>query len=99
MWLYRIFSTASSSSKMDLTDPSMVAEIHAELLRVQRNLHAAEKLVDHVEPALALLLEKGLSPAAELAGVCLARGIPLVQYVSSHRATDFVLKRFNPNRK
>jgi hypothetical protein len=52
-------------------------------------------MVAQQRPRIVLFLEKGLSPAAEIFGVCVARGIPAVQYVGSQRMDGFVLKRLN----
>jgi hypothetical protein len=82
-------------SRFDLADRETLSDVRDELGRVRRNVQAAEKLLDSVRPALVLLLEKGLSPAAEIAGVSLARGIPLVQYTGSHSTSAWVLKRFS----
>jgi hypothetical protein len=82
-------------ARFDLAHPETLAEVEAELARIQRNVLAAERMVARQRPALVLLLEKGLSPAAEIFGVCIARGIPVVQYVGSQRMDGFVLKRLN----
>jgi hypothetical protein len=82
-------------SRFDLDDPEVLTEVRAELVRVRRNVHAAESFLERVRPQLLLLLEKGLSPAAEIVGVGLARGIPVIQYVGSQRSAAYVLKRFS----
>jgi len=82
-------------AKFDLAQPETLAEVGSELARIHRNILAAERMVAHQRPRIALFLEKGLSPAAEIFGVCVARGIPVVQYVGSQRMDGFVLKRLN----
>ena len=81
-------------SKFDLSQPDTLDEVYADLLQVQRNVIAAERMLEQARPAIALLLEKGLSPAAEIFGACLARDIPVVQYVNSQSMNDWALKRF-----
>lgn len=79
----------------DLDRPDMLAEVCNELIQSQQNVLAAEILIDQQRPDLALLLEKGLSPMAELFGVCVANGIPVVQYVGSQSTNQYVFKRYN----
>lgn len=81
-------------TQFDLSKYEMQLEVAEELARVHRNIRAAERLLAKVRPVQALVLEKGLSPSAEVAGVCLAKGIPLVQYSNSQDMNGFVLKRF-----
>lgn len=82
-------------SRFDLAQPETLHEVEEELLGIQRNVLAAERMLASQRPAIVLLLEKGLSPAAEIFGVCVARGIPVVQYVGSQRMDGFVLKRLS----
>jgi hypothetical protein len=82
-------------AKFDLAQAETLAEVAADLFKIQRNILAAEGMVAQQQPRIALFLEKGLSPAAEIFGVCVARGIPVVQYVGSQRMDGFVLKRLN----
>jgi hypothetical protein len=79
--------------RFDLAQPETLREVGDELLRVQRNVLAAERMISSQRPTIVLLLEKGLSPSAEIFGVCVAWGIPVVQYVGSQRMDGFVLKR------
>ncbi|MGI0014515.1 MAG: hypothetical protein ACREBU_13895, partial [Nitrososphaera sp.] len=81
-------------AKLELQQPETMAAIHAELVRVQRNILAAEKMLDSCRPVTALVLEKGISPTAEIFGVCIANDIPVVQYVGSQNMNDYILKRF-----
>lgn len=81
-------------AKFDLTQPETLAELEAELVKIQHNVVGAERMVAQRRPAVALLLEKGLSPAAEIFGVCVSRGIPVVQYVGSQQMNSYVLKRY-----
>lgn len=78
----------------DLDQPETLAEVRAALLAGQRNVRAVEAMLARSRPALVLLFEKGLSPMAELVGVCLERGLPVVQYSGCHRADALALKRY-----
>ncbi len=81
-------------TRLNLTDPSTTAELIDELRQIARRVRAAERMVAERRPDLAMVLEKGLSPAAEIFGVCVASGIDVVQYSGSQNLNDFVLRRF-----
>lgn len=81
-------------ARFDLSEEETFEEICRELVRVQRNVLAAERMIESGRPRIALLLEKGLSPAAEIFGACVARGIPVVQYSGSQRTNSFILRRY-----
>lgn len=81
-------------SKFDITSATTLDEVCGNLLQVQRNVMAAEKVLDQVSPSQVLLNEKGTSPCAELVGVCFYRHIPVVQYVGSQNLNELVFKRF-----
>jgi hypothetical protein len=81
-------------SRFDIGDPATLLEVGKELEHVRMSVLAAEKMLDVSPPSIGFLLEKGLSPMAEVFGVCIARGIPVIQYVGSQNANDYVLKRF-----
>jgi len=82
-------------AKFDLGQRETLSEVASELVKIQRNVHAAEVMIARHRPTLALLLEKGLSPMAEIFGVCINEGIPVVQYVGSQRMNHYVLKRYS----
>ncbi len=52
-------------------------------------------MVDQGRPALGFARERGLSPAAEIFGVCLAKSVPIVQFQNSQERNGFMLKRYN----
>lgn len=81
--------------RFDLAQPYLVKELYDELLTIQQNVHAAERIIEQTSPTIALLLEKGLSPAAEIFGVCVARGVPVIQYSGSQDKSGLILKRFS----
>jgi hypothetical protein len=81
-------------TRLDLKDRDTRAALRAELQRIRRNVLAAEAMVEDHRPVLGLILEKGISPFAEIFGVCIAGGIPVVQYVGSQNTNQYVLKRY-----
>lgn len=81
--------------KFDLAHEDILKEVCGELIKSQSNVFAAEQMLAQNRPAIALVLEKGLSPMAEIFGVCVANGIPVVQYVGSQNMNEYVLKRFS----
>lgn len=82
-------------AKLNLSQPVTLDELGAELAQAQRNVLAAERMLPRNRPVMAVVLEKGVSPMAEVVGVCLREGIPVVQYVNSQHANDYVFKRFS----
>lgn len=82
-------------ARFRITDPATLGALGAEISAVRRRVRAAERLLEEQRPAVVLLLEKGVSPVAEIYGACLRRGIPVVQYCGSQNMDDFVLKRFS----
>jgi hypothetical protein len=80
--------------RLDLSSAETLDEVEQSLRDSQANIRAAERMLDRLRPACVMLLEKGLSPAAEIVGVALARGIPVIQYVGSHSIGAYVLKRY-----
>ena len=82
-------------SRFDLTDDTTVAELRTELQCVRHRVQAAEKMVQESRPLMALILEKGVSPFAEIFGACIAKGVPVVQYVGSQEINGYILKRYS----
>jgi hypothetical protein len=82
-------------AEFDLANPDIRAEIDYEMLKVQWNVLTAERMLEEVQPSLTLVLEKGLSPCAEIAGASMVKGIPVVQYVSPQLMKGMVVARYN----
>lgn len=89
------YLTRNKFSRFDLSDPVTLQEIENDLSLSMHRVIAARALVKRARPKIALLLEKGLSPMAELFGVCIDEGIPVVQYCGSHLSNSYVLKRYS----
>jgi hypothetical protein len=87
--------TLNKFTKLNIQDEQIKKQISSDLLRIAQNIMAAEILVATEKPEFIVLSEKGLSPAAEIFGVCVANGIPVIQYVHSQGISDLVFKRYN----
>ncbi len=81
-------------AQFDFSNVATRAAIWREILAIQKNVHAAEAMRREFPPVMGMLLEKGISPFAEIFGVCVAEGIPVVQYVGSQNTNQYVLKRY-----
>jgi hypothetical protein len=86
--------TRHKFERIDLSEPRFQAAVKEALTAAARKVRAAERLLDDVRPELAVLLEKGLSPAAELFGASVSRGIPVVQYSNAQTTNEFALRRY-----
>src|SRR5262249_39239028 len=66
-------------------DPQVARMLSNGLAEAMTLVFAAERLFDRVQPDLILILERGYVPYAEIFDVGINRGIPAIQYCSSHR--------------
>jgi Capsule polysaccharide biosynthesis protein len=82
-------------SELNLHDTSTAQSIARDLEQIGSYVEAASKLVARERPAIVLLLEKGVTPMAELLGVCLREGIPVVQYAGAQTTDTYALKRYS----
>ena len=89
------YLTCHKFAQFDIDDPATLAELELGLRRSRHHVMTARKLVQNNRPSVALLLEKGLSPMAELFGVCIDEGVQVVQYCGSQAANSFALKRYS----
>ncbi len=80
--------------RLDLADRETWVALSSELDRIRHNVLAAEAMLAESPPVLGLILEKGISPFAEIFGACIAAGIPVVQYVGSQNTNQYILKRY-----
>jgi len=81
-------------SRLDLTDQETRIALWAEIDKARKNVLAAEAMLGECRPVLGLILEKGISPFAEIFGVCVAANIPVVQYVGSQNTNQYIVKRY-----
>ena len=81
-------------SRADLEDPRLAPRLRDGLLRSVQAVHAAEQVLEAVDPQLVMFLEKGYTPYAEVFDVAVNRGLNAIQWVHSHRADALALKRY-----
>lgn len=82
------------NGSVEFSDPQ-VRELLATLLPQSiRSALAAESLLDQIQPAEVLFLEKGYSPYGEIFDVVVNRGIDAIQFLHSHRSDALALKRY-----
>ncbi len=79
---------------LDLKSSATLADLAADLRVIDRNITGAMSLIDAGRPSLVLLLEKGVSPMAELFGAAVVAGVPVVQYAGAQRTDTYALKRY-----
>ncbi|HKY22414.1 MAG TPA: hypothetical protein VJM31_14460 [Vicinamibacterales bacterium] len=82
-------------TRIDLADRQTAVSISETLGRSARSVCAVEDLLRRERPAVALLLEKGVSPMAELFGVCVREGVPVIQYAGAQKIDLYALKRYS----
>lgn len=82
-------------SGLDLADPRLMHMLRERLPNAMRIAHAAERLMDHVQPQLTLFLEKGYTPVGQIFDIAVNRGIDAIQYCHSQRNDALILKRYN----
>lgn len=85
----------SKFKKIDFLDPRTARDLRQDLMKICMNVRAAETWVSREKPDLVLTLERGVSPAAEVFGVCVAGDIPVIQFPNAQHQNSFALKRFN----
>lgn len=80
---------------LNLRDEATVSSIARDLVAIASHVDAASALVAADRPSIVLMLEKGVTPMAELFGVCVREGIPVVQYAGAQRTDAYALKRYS----
>lgn len=67
-----------------------------EMIRVViLNVFAARRVMDEIQPEIALFLERGYSPYGEFFDLCVNRGINTIQWCGCHRESAIMLKRYS----
>jgi hypothetical protein len=84
------------SGSLEFADPAVSHMLREGLQKAIRYVHAADRLLDVVQPDLVLLLERGIVPFGEFFDAALNRGIPVIQYCHPHRKDALLLKRYTP---
>jgi hypothetical protein len=92
-----VLSTLSRALHEGAVDPS-APEARAKLAElVQRTLEstiAAERLLEGLQPELALFLERNYASEAPVSDLALERGIDVIQFVSGFQDDELVFKRY-----
>jgi hypothetical protein len=83
------------SGTVAFEDPQVMNMLGSGLAEAMTLVFAAERLFDRVQPDLILILERGYVPYAAFFDVGINRGIPAIQYCSSHRSDAYILKRYH----
>lgn len=83
--------------RVDFADAAERRDLLAGLGEGVRLVHAAERLVDQVQPDLVLFNEKNYLPYGAVFDVALRHGLSPLQYVSAQRPGAFVFKRYTPD--
>lgn len=81
-------------AQFDFSNGATKAALCAEMVAIHKNIEAAEAMQKASPPVLGLILEKGISPFAEIFGACIGGDVPVVQYVGSQNTNQYVLKRY-----
>jgi hypothetical protein len=87
-------SRALHEGAVDLEDDATRAKLAELLPRTFAATIAAERLLDALEPELALFLERNYAAEAPVSELALLRGVDVIQYVSGFADDELVFKRF-----
>lgn len=79
---------------VELSDPTVTTFVERALRRSVGVAHAAEALVDTVQPQMALFLEKGYTPYGEIFDILVNRKVNTIQWFHSHRSDALAFKRY-----
>jgi hypothetical protein len=82
--------------RISLADPAVEPELGRLLREAVRSVLGAERLLDAVEPELAIFNEKGYAGLGSIYDVALARGTNVVNFVAAgiHNADALIFKRY-----
>jgi len=87
-------SRALHEGAVDLDDPRARAELDRLLPSTLEATIAAERLLEDLDPALVLFLERNYAAEAPISDVALVQGLDVVQYVSGPQDDTLIFKRF-----
>lgn len=80
--------------RIDLNDPEFQEAVAAMVGAGMQSVETSERLLDDVKPDALLMIERGYTGVGAIFDTALARGIPVIQFMASHRDDAFVLKRY-----
>lgn len=103
-WTYhgiRVGRCAASSAlralrigALDQRVPRVREELRRQLEFALSAAEAARRIVDRVQPDLAMFVDRGYSPQGELFDECLQRGVDVLTWNAAHRSNAIMLKRY-----
>jgi hypothetical protein len=92
-------SRALHEGAVDLSAPAANAKLAELLPRTLAATIAADRLLDELQPELALFLERNYAAEAPVSDLALERGINVIQFVSGFQDDELVFKRYTQETK
>lgn len=83
--------------RLDFSAPEVRRELAKALNASVCHVIGGERLLDEVQPACILMMDRGYSGAGELFDLALQRGIDIVTWNFGYKSNRLSLKRYNPN--
>ncbi|MBI3306197.1 MAG: hypothetical protein HYZ84_00115 [Candidatus Omnitrophica bacterium] len=81
--------------KFDFSQPEVLETLTKCLAFSLVHAKASAKILDRLKPNLALFVDRGYTPQAELFDICLAQNIPAVTWNVGHKSNTLVFKRYS----
>jgi len=85
--------------RLDFTDPVTRQTLGEHLASGAARAEASHRLLDEVQPDLAIFMGNRYSGQGELMDVTLARGIDVVTWFDAHRSNSLMLKRYRTDNR
>jgi hypothetical protein len=79
---------------IDIAVPELRAHMAVALRRTLDHAAAAERLLAHFQPSLAVFVDRGYTPEGPLFEACIARGVRPITFNAAHRDNTLMLKRY-----
>lgn len=79
---------------LDLSDSSLRESIEPYLARSIAAAEVAARIIEHVQPRVALFVDRGYTPHGELFDACLGAGVDTITWNMAHRSNALVMKRY-----
>lgn len=81
--------------RIDPTSADHIEELRSILMESFAVADISRNLLQHLQPCLAIFLEKGYTPAGEVYDACLLQGIDTIQWLSAPQADRLLFKRYS----
>ena len=79
----------------NIKNESSKAMLLKHLLNSIRAASAAEVIFNEIKPDLAMVIDRGYTPAGQFFDLCLQRGVSVIQRCSAHKSGSDILKRYS----